>query len=123
MFNVGANCYRTVAEDLGALFAHAKTGSRILPIPALPAKAALAVAGATGLSPLYRWVWETADKNSEVDTSKLQKLSWTPQSSNAKTLIAAWDWYRENRERMPKPGKNHRSPWREGILGLARKLL
>ncbi len=122
-FNVGADRYGTVAEDLGLLFDHAGTGSRVLPVPALPIKAVLALAGALGVSPLYRWVWATADQPSEVDISKLKKLGWRPRASNGETLMATWDWYLENRANLPEPGKDHRSPWREGILALARRFL
>ena len=122
-FNVGADRYGTVAEDLGILFDHAGTDSRVLPFPALPIKAVLALASALGVSPLYRWVWATADHPSEVDISKLKGLGWRPKASNGDTLMATWDWYLENRANLPEPGKNHRSPWREGILALARKFL
>ncbi|RMH00933.1 MAG: NAD(P)-dependent oxidoreductase [Planctomycetota bacterium] len=121
--NVGAGEFGTVAEDLGALFAHAGTGSRILPVPAPLAKGCLAVLGALRLSPLYRWVWGTADQDSWVDCSRLRALGWEPRWSNAGSLIRTWDWYREHHAELRAAGTGHRNPWREGALGLLRRLL
>ncbi len=122
-FNVGALRFRSVAEDLGALFAHAGSGARLLPTPAPLAKGALAVLGALHLSPLYRWVWGTADQDSWVDVSALQALGWEPRYSNAETLIRTYDWYLENRAEMAAAGRGHRTPWREGVLAFLRRFL
>lgn len=122
-FNVGALEFNTVAADLGALFAHASSGSRLFPTPAWLAKSALAVLEFFHLSPLYKWVWGTADQDSWVNCDRLQSLGWKPQHSNAETLIRTWEWYLENREQMANAGKGHRVPWSEGALSLLRRFL
>jgi nucleoside-diphosphate-sugar epimerase len=122
-FNVGATQFGSVGEDLGALFAHAGSGSRLLPTPAPLAKGALAVLGALRLSPLYRWVWGTADQDSWVRTDRLEALGWKPRWSNAGTLTRTYDWYLEHRETLSTAGIGHRTPWREGALGLLRRFL
>ena len=63
-FNVGATQFESVAADVGALCAHAGSGARPFPVPAAPAKLALRALEAVHLSPLYRWVYGTADKDS-----------------------------------------------------------
>lgn len=118
-FHCGAEKFASVAEDLGRLFAHAGTGSRIFPIPALPAKAVLGLLSALHLSPLYRWIWATADRDSFVDNRRLLDLGWQPHWSNSDSLIRAWDWY-QNAQPNVLPGSRHRTPWRQGALRLVR---
>ncbi|MCX8228529.1 MAG: NAD(P)-dependent oxidoreductase [Planctomycetota bacterium] len=120
-FNVGAKEFGTVEEDLTQLFQHAKTESRVFPVPALPAKTILAILDTFHCSPLYKWIYATADQDSFVNVDKLEKLGWTPKHSNASTLIATWDWYKENKDKLPQAGMGHRVPWNEGALRWIRK--
>ncbi len=122
-FNIGAVDFATVAEDLGALFEHAGTGSRLLATPAWMAKSALRVLEALRLSPLYKWIYGTADQDSFVSVERLLELGWRPRLSNAGTLIATYDWYRDNIDRIPAAGTGHRVPWREGALSLVKRFL
>lgn len=122
-FNVGAKAFGTVAGDLGALFAHAGTGSRLLPTNAGFAKGMLAVLEALRLSPLYKWVYGTADQDSWVATDRLEAMGWSPRHSNADTLTRTYDWYLANRHRLQGPGQGHRVPWREGALAILRRFL
>lgn len=119
--NVGATRYGTVAEDLKSLFNHAGTGSRVFPVPALPAKFALRMLEAARLSPLYKWIYATADQDSYVSTDRLQELGWQAKFSNAGTLIATWDWYQLHKSQLPPAGVGHRVPWSEGALRLLRR--
>lgn len=122
-FNLGASEFESVASDLEALFAHAKSPSRILTTPAMLAKGTLAALEFVNLSPLYKWVWGTADQNSWVDCSAIHKLGWRPQYSNAQTLIRTYDWYLANFESMAAAGIGHRVPWSEGALALLRRFM
>jgi len=123
VFNVGAAEFDTVRQDLEALFAHAGTGSRVLGTPAWMAKSALRVLEAMRMSPLYKWIYGTADQDSFVSIDRLRALGWEPQYSNARTLIDTYDWYREHRDSIPDAGTGHRVPWREGALRLVRKFM
>ena len=123
VFNVGAQTYGTVAEDLGALFEHAGTGSRLLTTPAWMAKSSLAVLEAMRMSPLYKWIYGTADQDSFVSIDRLMDLGWKPKHSNAETLIATFDWYRENKDKIPSAGTGHRGPWKEGALSILKRFL
>ena len=87
-FNVGAEIFGTVREDLEALCEFAGSGSRILPLPAKPIQALLAVLYKLHLSPLYPWIYATADKDSFVSSEKItRRLGWKPRHSNAGALI------------------------------------
>lgn len=122
-FNVGAAEFGTVKDDLGALFEHAGTGSRVLATPAWFAKGSLRILEAMRMSPLYKWIYGTADQDSFVSIDKLERLGWKPKYSNAQTLISTFDWYRENRDRIPAAGTGHRVPWREGALAIVKRFL
>jgi nucleoside-diphosphate-sugar epimerase len=124
-YNVGASRFGTVAEDLGALCAHAATGARVRPVPAWPAKAALRALERARLSPLYRWVYETCDHDSVLDTSKIEHaLGFRAKSSNVEVLCATYDWYlREGVARsLHTGGTGHRVAWEQGALRLVRWL-
>jgi dTDP-D-glucose 4,6-dehydratase len=109
-----------VNEDLGALLTHAGTGSRIAHIPARPAKTALGILSALHLSPVYRWVYDTADQDSYVGIDKAQKeLGWQPKYSNQDAMINTYDWYlREGKELAKQTGTSHRVAWKQGALQL-----
>lgn len=125
-FNVGAEEFNTVREDVGALCAHAGTGSRVMGVPAAPLKIALRAFEAVNLSPLYRWVYGTADRDSFVSIDKLKKqLGWRPRFSNAQALIDSYQWYLDNKptEGIKEAGVTHRVPWKQGILAVFKKFL
>lgn len=123
-FNIGAKEFGTPKSDFQAVLDHAGHGKRIIPIPAGPAIFILRVLEALGLSPLYKWIYETVGKESFVSIDKAERvLGFTPQYSNEDALIRNFDWYLENLTRFEKgSGVTHRVPWRQGILRLAKLL-
>jgi len=125
-FNIGAEKFRSVREDMEALFKYANSGSRIMTTPALLIKKALRLFEIMKLSPLYQWVYDTADKDSFVSIDKLIKtLNWRPKFSNSQALIKAYQWYLDNyQEIKSRPaGVTHRVGWKQGILGLFKRFL
>ncbi len=124
-FNVGAKEYRTVNEDVGALCEHAGSGSRVMGTPAGLVKPLLRLAELLRLSPLYKWVYGTADKDSFVSTEKIEStLGWQPEFSNAQALIRSYDWYLEHKHEIAgATGITHRVAWRQGALGIVKRVL
>jgi len=123
-FNIGAKEFGTVREDLGALCEYAGTGARPMPVPAWVARPLLEVLWTLRLSPLYKWVYATADKDSFVSIEKIQKqLGWSPKYSNAQSLIQSYQWYLDHEKEIQKVGLTHRSPWKQGILTILKKFL
>jgi nucleoside-diphosphate-sugar epimerase len=121
--NVGAAEFGTVAEDLGALIAHAGSASRLAPVPVRPAELALRALELLRVSPLAEWHYKTAHKDSFVSTEKAERLlGWAPRLSNAQTLIETYRWYLENRGRVGLAGTTHRVRWDQGALGLLKRL-
>src|SRR5580765_1802593 len=122
-FNVGATEFGTVRSDLQALIDHARSDSRLQPIPVKPAEIALRGLELMRVSPLAEWHYKTAHKYSFVDTSRAQQmLGWQPRLSNKDALIEIYDWYLANRERVGSAGVTHRVPWNQQALGLLKKL-
>lgn len=117
-FNVGAEVFGTVNEDVGALCAYAGHGARPIGIPAWIVKPVLQILEALHLSPLYKWVYGTADKDSFVSVDKIkQKLGWRARRGNAEALINAYKWYLEHYQNVEgKTGTTHRVAWNQGAL-------
>ena len=122
-FNIGARQFGTVRDDLGALIAHAGSGSRLFPFPAKVAEVGLRALELAHLSPLAEWHYKTAHKDSFVDIGKAQRLlGWEPRLSNAQTLIDTYDWYMAHRGEIGGAGVTHRVPWNQQALGVLKKL-
>ena len=121
--NVGAGTFGTVREDLEALIAHARSASRVRPVPVRPAELALRGLELARLSPLAEWHYRTAHKDSFVSIEAARGLlGWEPRLSNAETLCATYDWYLEHLGEMRAAGMTHRVPWDQRALGLLRRL-
>lgn len=119
-FNVAAARFGTVREDVGALCEHAASGARVMPTPAWLVKPALQLFEALKLSPLYKWVYGTADKDSYASTAKIEAaLGWRAQYSNAEALIRSYQWYLDHMHEIAQgTGVTHRIAWDQGILKL-----
>ncbi len=121
-FNIGAKEYGTVAEDFQAVLDYAGYGKRVVPLPALPMILALRVLEAMGLSPLYKWVYETVSKDSFVSIEKAEQvLGFQPKYSNKQALIRNYQWYVDHIDQIKgASGISHRVPWKQGALRLAK---
>lgn len=119
IFNVGAQRFEKVKLDVGALCDYAGSGARVMPTPAPLVKGALAIFEFMKISPLYKWVYGTADKDSFVSTAKIeQKLGWKSNYSNQDALITSHKWYLEHKDELTtqKAGVTHRVGWDQGVL-------
>ena len=124
-FNVGAEEFGTVREDVGALCEYAGSGARVMGTPAWLVKPALAAFEALHLSPLYKWVYGTADTDSYVSIDKLNEvLGWKPRFSNAEALIRSYQWYLDHKDEADSAtGITHRVAWNQGILKVFKAML
>lgn len=121
-FNIGAAEYGTPVSDFGAVLEAAGHGKRIIPLPSGPAIFTLRILEALGLSPLYKWVYETIDKESFVSIEKAQQqIGFAPKYSNRDALLRNLDWYKANKDNIKgASGVSHRVPWKQGILSMAK---
>ncbi len=125
-YNVGAERFQQVRQDVGDLCEFAGNGARVLPTPAQLVKPALAFFELIHVSPLYKWVYGTADKDSYVSTEKIsKKLGWKPKFSNADALITSHKWYLEHKDELAhsRPGVTHRVGWDQGVLGFFKRFM
>lgn len=121
-FNIGAKEFGTPRSDFQAVLDHAGHGKHIVSLPEKPAIMVLRVLEAMKLSPLYKWIYETAGKESFVSIEKAQtKLGFVPKYSNRDALIRNYVWYVQNESRLKgQSGVSHRVPWAQGALRLCK---
>lgn len=121
-FNIGAEEFTTMKEDYQAVLDLAGFGKKIKGFPAAPMIWTLRLLELLHLSPLYKWVYETASKDSFVSIEKAKKvLGFKPIYSNKDALCRNYRWYLDNyNEFNNASGVSHRVPWKQGILKFAK---
>lgn len=125
VFNIGAVSNLSANDYLGALCEYAGSGSTILHTPVSLVIPALMLFEWLHISPLYKWVYGTAHKDSFVSVDKAREvLGWNPKYDESQALIRSYQWYQDNKAYIAKgTGTSHRVPWAQGILGIIKKFL
>lgn len=123
-FNVGAREFGTMRENFQAVLDHAGRGGKVVSLPAGPAIVVLRILERLHLSPFYKWIYETAARESFVSTEHVeQALGFTAKYSNRDALIRNYEWYVKHRDEIRRSsGTSHRVAWRRGALRLAKCL-
>jgi len=123
VFNVGAKQFGTMREDFQAVLDHAGQGGKVRAIPAGPIIFTLKLLEKLKLSPVYEWVYETAAVDSFVSIEKAERvLGFHPRFSNKDALIKNYDWYVAHLSQFQETsGISHRTPWKQGVIGLGKK--
>ena len=121
-FNIGAKVFTTMREDYQAVLDVAGHGKKIRGFPAAPMIWTLRFLELLKLSPLYKWVYETASEDSFVSIEKAERtLGYKPKFSNQDALVRNYRWYVEHLDQFrDASGVSHRVPWKQGILRLAK---
>lgn len=121
-FNIGAKEFTSMKEDYQSVLDQAGFGKKIIGLPEKPIIWTLKILEAMKLSPLYKWVYETASKDSFVSIEKAEKiLGFKPKYSNKDALVRNYKWYLDNLDTFKdQSGISHRVPWKQGILKLAK---
>ncbi len=121
-FNIGAKDFTTMKEDYQAVLDFAGFNKKIIGLPEKPIILMLRILESLNLSPLYKWVYETASKDSFVSIEKAEKiLGYKPIYSNKDALIRNYKWYIEHQNEFKnKNGVSHRVPWKQGVLRIAK---
>jgi nucleoside-diphosphate-sugar epimerase len=122
VFNIGAEDFATMREDWQAVLDKAGFNKKIIPLPKWPIIWTLRILEALKLSPLYKWIYETAAEDSFVSIDKAKRiLGWSPRYSNQDALIRNYEWYIQNQAQFKgSSGVSHRIPWKQGLLGVAK---
>ena len=121
-FNIGAKDFTTMKEDYQAVLDFAGFNKKVVGLPEMPIIWTLRILEAFKLSPLYKWVYETASKDSFVSIEKAEKvLGYKPKYSNKDALVRNYKWYLEHIDEFKNTsGISHRVPWKQGILKFAK---
>jgi len=123
VFNIGAKNFGTMREDYQAVLDAAGFGKKIKPMPEKLVIGGLVFLEKLKLSPLYKWVYETASKDSFLSIEKAEKeLGFKPKYSNAEALVRNYQWYIANLDKFENTsGITHRVPWKQGALSVAKR--
>ena len=121
-FNIGAKEFTTMGADYQAVLDDAGHGKKVRGFPAAPMIWTLRFLELLKLSPLYKWVYETASKDSFVSIEKAERiLGYRPKHSNRDALVRNYRWYVAHLDQFKHAsGVSHRVPWKQGILALAK---
>jgi len=93
-FNLGSAGVPTVREQVEALVAHARSRSRIVPLPAGLIRNGARLLHLFGLSPLVPEHYLLADREFVLDLSGARRLlGWAPRYTNIQMTNEAYDWY------------------------------
>jgi nucleoside-diphosphate-sugar epimerase len=125
-FNVGAEEFGTLRQDIGALIRHAGKESRIRSIPPSLAIAFLSALDKLRLSPLGPYHYLTYHKPHYFDITPVkQALGWQPKYSNQSILQTSYDWFlaRTSGTAGEEAASVHRAPVRQGVLHLVKRLV
>ena len=123
VYNIGAERFGTMRETLQALCDHAATGSRVYSLPMAPIELAMRATSALHLSPLGPYHSLMYGRSLYFDVTKArQELGWQATRSNSEMICESYDWYVANKDKLSGTASAHRSPVRQGILGLLRRI-
>ena len=128
IFNVGAENFGTLRQDLNSLITYAKSSSRVIGLPVSITIFILKTLDLLRLSPLGPWHYLTYHKPFYFDIGETKKtLDWKPKYSNIDILTESYEWYIENidehiDEMASNKGSLHRKPLKKGLLNLAKKV-
>lgn len=121
-FNIGAKEFGTMRDNFQAVLDRAGHGKHVISLPAQPVIWTLRLLEQLHLSPIYKWIYDTAAQESFVSIERLEtKIGFLPRFSNKEALVRNYDWYAAHRsEYRGKTGISHRLPWKKGALQLAK---
>ena len=124
IFNLGTDRFGTLRQDLEGLIDYAKTGSKIVGLPAGITIGFLKMLDKINLSPLADWHYLSYSKDFYFDISKAKKiLDWQPRYTNIEMLIESYQWYISHmREAETAIGTTHRKSVKQRLLKFLRDL-
>lgn len=127
IYNCGAAEFGSMRDVLEDLCQYAGTGSKVSSVPMNFAIFGMELSSKLGLSPLGAYHSLMYGRSMYFDSSKaIKHLGWKAQYSNNEMFRQTYDWYLVNREDIlaHRYGHSpHRSPLRQGILSLVKRVI
>ena len=100
-FNIASHDPPTVREEVEALIAHAKSKSKVRPLPGGVVRPLLALSKALGGAAVGKEVYTLGDKTFILSTEKAEGvLGWRPSVGNVEALNLSYDWFSTNHDRV-----------------------
>lgn len=97
-YNIGSDVHRPLVDDLRELVTHAGSRSPLVPVPAGPTRALLALAHRLGVGPMVPEQYGILTRDFVLDTSHAHTaLGFTAARRNVDGLLEAWDWWSAHR--------------------------
>ncbi|MFA7677367.1 MAG: NAD(P)-dependent oxidoreductase [Candidatus Omnitrophota bacterium] len=123
-FNLGADKFGSVKEALEELINYSGSSSRIISLPARPAKLILGALDKLNLVPFTPWHYLTCDQPFYFDISKAKNmLGWSPQVGNFEMLKEDYGWYISLRKRVDfEFGTTHTKSVKQKFLKFLKKI-
>ena len=111
-------------DNFQAVLDRAGHGKKVITLPARLSIWVLMVLELLHLSPFYKWIYETAARDSFVSIERIEtRLGFVPKYSNRDALIRNYEWYVAHRGEIRRTsGASHRVAWKKGALQLAKFL-
>lgn len=125
-FNIAAGEFGTLREDFQAVLDAAGHGGRVVSLPARPALALLRVLAAARLSPIYDRLAHKLTSDSLVSIEKAKQcLGFKPRISNVEAILSTYEWWQRQQAAgtLPSSGRTSDTPWRQGALAIAKRLI
>ena len=118
-FNIGAKNTPSIETYLTEFFTRVGSRSKVMKTWAPGLIFLLEIFWMLRISPLYKWVYGTAHKDSFVSIEKAEtKLGWSPKFTEADALVHAYEWYKKHENEIKgASGVTHRVAWKQGVLG------
>lgn len=128
-YNVGTDRFGTLRGDLEELVRYAGSTSKVRSLPEGFTINTLRALHWLRVSPLVPWHYLTYHKACYFDVDPLLRMGWRPKYSNANMLRESYDWYCHNSRGAQASdvltkiaGSPHRSPLRQGVLWLVKRI-
>jgi nucleoside-diphosphate-sugar epimerase len=101
VFGIGSDDVSTMRETFQHVIDRSGSQSRITPLPASPAIAAMKLAHLLRISPLGPYHYRMIASSFVFDTSRIKDvLGWTPTLTNRDMLLRAYNYYHANRNEI-----------------------
>lgn len=124
-YNIGAEVFGTMRQTLEALCEHAGTGSKVRSVPIGLTTAAMEGASRLHLAPFGPYHWLMYGKEMWFDLSPAhEELGWRARYTTDQMFAESYDWFLAHRGDAHSAAlSHHRSPARQGVLRLAKRVL
>ena len=98
IYTIGSDGILTLKEIYQKVIDFAKSSSKIVSLPKIPALLSLSILDKLNISPLGVYQYTMIGRSMYADTTKIKKkLGWKPKMTNADSFIENYKWYQKHK--------------------------